>query len=181
MKNIVSTLLLAGGLLAGGSSFVSAEENTQQREEVRMRSMLYAADYQSMLALVQKKQFAEAFPEILRYARYGDKYAQYLAGLLMVSGEDVPVNVEEGLVWMRLSLEQDTTDWKRRYEELTANLTEEQLDSLNPLYEEFKSKYGAENQFMRCGFERLRGSNMRQHVCRKNFLMKEYYMVVEYK
>ena len=112
MKNIVSTLLLAGGLLAGGSSFVSAEENTQQREEVRMRSMLYAADYQSMLALVQKKQFAEAFPEILRYARYGDKYAQYLAGLLMVSGEDVPVNVEEGLVWMRLSLEQDTTDWK---------------------------------------------------------------------
>lgn len=179
MKGIILSIAVLTAAL--GVSSVAEEVKAEQREEIRMRSMLYSADYDSMMALVQKQRFAEAFPEIIRFAKYGEKYAQYLAGLLMVTGQDVPVNVEEGLVWMRLSLEQDTTDWKRRYDDITKNLTKEQLDSLNPMYEEFKRKYGAENQFMRCGYERLRGSNMRQHTCRKNLMMNEYYTVVEYK
>jgi TPR repeat protein len=181
MKKLALSALIAALITAGGNVFASADQVKEQREEVRMRSMLYSADYDSMMALVQKQQFAKAFPEIMRFARYGEKYAQYLAGLLMVTGQDVPANVEEGLVWMKLSLEQDTTDWKRRYDDIIKNLTKEQLDSLNPMYEEFKQRYGAENQFMRCGYERLRGSNLRQHTCRKNLLMNEYYTVVEYK
>ncbi|MDX1676911.1 hypothetical protein [Arsukibacterium sp.] len=182
MKKLISTILIAGILaVTGNPSFAAEDDKTLQGEEVRLRSYLYAADYDSMMALVQKQQFAEAFPEIMRFARYGEKYAQYLAGLLMVTGEDVPVNVEEGLVWMRLSLEQETRDWERRYNEIIKNLTQAQLDSLNPLYEEFKRKYGADNQFMRCGYERLKGSNMRTHTCRKNLMMNEYYTVVEYK
>ncbi|MEW5682976.1 MAG: hypothetical protein AB1780_11390 [Pseudomonadota bacterium] len=181
MKGIILSIAVLTAALGVSSVAVAEEVKAEQREEIRMRSMLYSADYDSMMALVQKQRFAEAFPEIIRFAKYGEKYAQYLAGLLMVTGQDVPVNVEEGLVWMRLSLEQDTTDWKRRYNDITKNLTKEQLDSLNPMYEEFKRKYGAENQFMRCGYERLRGSNMRQHTCRKNLMMNEYYTVVEYK
>jgi hypothetical protein len=181
MKGIILSIAVLTAALGGNSVAVAEEAKAEQREEIRMRSMLYSADYDSMMALVQKQRFAEAFPEIIRFAKYGEKYAQYLAGLLMVTGQDVPVNVEEGLVWMRLSLEQDTTDWKRRYNDITKNLTKEQLDSLNPMYEDFKQKYGAENQFMRCGYERLKGSNMRQHTCRKNLLMNEYYTVVEYK
>ena len=181
MKGIILSIAVLTAALGVSSVAVAEEVKAEQREEIRMRSMLYSADYDSMMALVQKQRFAEAFPEIIRFAKYGEKYAQYLAGLLMVTGQDVPVNVEEGLVWMRLSLEQDTTDWKRRYNDITKNLTKEQLDSLNPMYEEFKRKYGAENQFMRCGYERLRGSNMRQHTCRKHLMMNEYYTVVEYK
>lgn len=181
MKGIILSIAVLTAALGVSSVAVAEEVKAEQREEIRMRSMLYSADYDSMMALVQKQRFAKAFPEIIRFAKYGEKYAQYLAGLLMVTGQDVPVNVEEGLVWMRLSLEQDTTDWKRRYNDITKNLTKEQLDSLNPMYEEFKRKYGAENQFMRCGYERLRGSNMRQHTCRKNLMMNEYYTVVEYK
>ncbi|MEO3680658.1 hypothetical protein ABGI61_16670 [Rheinheimera sp. FR7-31] len=181
MKGIILSIAVLTAALGVSSVAVAEEVKAEQREEIRMRSMLYSADYDSMMALVQKQRFAEAFPEIIRFAKYGEKYAQYLAGLLMVTGQDVPVNVEEGLVWMRLSLEQDTTDWKRRYNDITKNLTKEQLDSLNPMYEEFKRKYGAENQFMRCGYERLRGSNMRQHTCRKNLMMNEFYTVVEYK
>lgn len=181
MKGIILSIAVLTAAFGGIHVGAAQETKTEQREEIRMRSMIYSADYDSMMALVQKQRFAEAFPEVIRFAKYGEKYAQYLAGLLMVTGQDVPVNVEEGLVWMRLSLEQDTTDWKRRYKDITKNLTKEQLDSLNPMYEEFKQKYGAENQFMRCGYERLKGSNMRQHTCRKNLFMNEYYTVVEYK
>ncbi|MDX1538263.1 hypothetical protein [Arsukibacterium sp.] len=182
MKKLISTLLVTAVLAVGGNQSVAAESDAKvQGEEVRLRSYLYAADYDSMMAKARKQQFAEAFPEILRFARYGEKYAQYLAGLLMVTGQDVPVNVEEGLVWMRLSLQQETSDWERRYKEITSNLTQEQLDSLDPLYEEFKRKYGVDNQFMHCSYERLKGSNMRQHTCRKNLSMNEYYSVMEYK
>lgn len=175
---IYATMLLAA---SSGFSFASGQSSTEQREEIRMRSVLYSADYDSMMALVQKKEFAKAFPEIMRFARYGEKYAQYLAGMLLVSGEAGTANVEEGLVWLKLALEQQTSDWERRYEDITKNLSAEQLDSLKPMYDEYLRKYGAENQFMHCGFEKMRGSNMRHHVCRKNLLMNEYYMVVEYK
>ena len=175
---IYATILLAA---SSSFSFASGQSSTEQREEIRMRSVLYSADYDSMMALVQKKEFAEAFPEIMRFARYGEKYAQYLAGMLLVSGEAGTTNVEEGLVWLKLALEQQTSDWERRYEDITKNLTAEQLDALKPMYDEYLRKYGAESQFMRCGFEKMRGSNMRHHVCRKNLLMNEYYMVVEYK
>lgn len=167
--------------LLSTSSFVLAQNQTEEREEVRMRSVLYSADYDSMMALVQKQQFTEAFPEIIRFARYGEKYAQYLAGMLLVSGEAGSANVEEGLVWLQLSLEQQTSDWERRYKDITKNITAQQLEALKPMFEEYQRKYGAENQFMRCGFERMRGSNMRHHICRKNLLMNEYYMIVEYK
>lgn len=175
---IYATILLAA---SSGFSFASGQSSTEQREEIRMRSVLYSADYDSMMALVQKKEFAEAFPEIMRFARYGEKYAQYLAGMLLVSGEAGSTNVEEGLVWLKLALEQQTSDWERRYEDITKNLSAEQLESLKPMYDEYQRKYGAENQFMRCGYEKMRGSNMRHHVCRKNLMMNEYYMVVEYK
>jgi TPR repeat protein len=180
MKTFLATILAATIFGVAGSSVVFASETDMQHEEVRMRATLYSADYDSMMSLVQKQKFAEAFPEIMRFARYGEKYAQYLAGLLMVSGEEVPPNVEEGLVWMRLSLEQKTSDWEKRYEGMIANLTPEQLSSLNPLYEEFKQKYGVDSQFMNCSYERLRSSNLRQHTCRKNLLMSEFYMVVQY-
>jgi len=182
MKKLLTTVLAGMLSMTSAQALASDEVAVQQAEEVRMRSLIYSADYDSMMALVQKQEYAKAFPDILRFARYGEKYAQYLVGLLMVTGQDnVPVKVEEGLVWMRLSLEQETTDWERRYEDITKNLTKAQLDSLNPMYEEYKAKYGAEAQNMRCGHERMRGSNMRHHVCRKNLLMNEYYTVVEYK
>jgi hypothetical protein len=180
MKKLIASILVAALTTTGANVMASQTEVKGPGEEVRMRSMVYSSDYDSMMALVQKKRFGEAFPEIVRFARYGEKYAQYLAGLLMITGQEVPVNVEEGLVWMRLSLEQETTDWERRYEDITKNLTKEQLDSLNPMYEEYKNKFGAETQNMRCGYERMRGSNMRHHICRKNLLMGEYYSVVTY-
>jgi hypothetical protein len=181
MNKLITSVLVATLTFTGANVFASDETVTSQSEEVRMRSLIYSSDYDSMMALVQKQKFAEAFPEIIRFARYGEKYAQYLAGLLMVTGQDgVPVNIEEGLVWMRLSLEQETSDWEKRYAEITKNLTKDQLDSLNPMYNEYKAKFGAEAQNMRCGFERLRGSNMRRHVCRKNLLMNEYYTVTQY-
>lgn len=180
MKSLFASVLVAALTLSGSNVLASQGEVNGPGEEVRMRSMVYSSDYDSMMALVQKQEFAQAFPEIMRFARYGEKYAQYLAGMLMISGQGVPVNVEEGLVWMRLSLEQETSDWQRRYEDITKNLTKQQLDSLNPMYEQFKSKFGAQTQNMRCGYERMRGSNMRHHVCRKNLLMGEYYSVVVY-
>jgi hypothetical protein len=180
MKKLLTATMIA--ILTVTSAHVAAVDEIapEQAKEVRLRSLLYSADYDSMMALVQQKKFAKAWPEIMRFARYGEKYAQYLAGLLMVSGQDVPENIEEGLVWMRLSLEQETSEWERRYADFTKNLTKAQLDALNPLYEEYKAKYGAEAQHMLCSNERKLGSNMRIQVCRKNLLANEYYLVTEF-
>jgi hypothetical protein len=180
MKKLLTATMVA--ILTVTSAHVVAVDEIapEQAKEVRLRSLLYTADYDSMMALVQQKKFAKAWPEIMRFARYGEKYAQYLAGLLMVSGQDVPENIEEGLVWMRLSLEQETTEWEKRYADITKNLTKAQLDALNPMYEEYKAKYGADVQNMYCGNERKPGSNMRMHVCRKNLLANEFYLVTEF-
>lgn len=172
--------VVAATLLSGIYSSTLFADDANGGTERRVRSMTYTSDYDTAIGQIQRKEFKDAFPTMLQYARYGEKYAQYLVGLLMITGDNTPLNVEEGLVWMRLSLEQKTTEWESRYAEITANLSKAQLDSLEPMYQKYKQKYGADAQNIHCGYEKRRGSNMRVHACRKNLLAQEFYTVVEY-
>lgn len=179
MKKI-AMVALATSLLTSVFSVSLHANEAPNAEETRILKALYDTDFDNAIGQVQRREFTEAYPNLLKFARYGEKYAQYSLGLLMLSGEGVPLNIEEGLVWMRLALEQKTSDWEKRYAAVTKNLTKEQLAALEPMYQEYKAKYGADAQGMRCASETRRGSNMRIHVCRKSLLNQEYYSVVEY-
>ncbi|OEY69135.1 SEL1-like repeat protein [Rheinheimera salexigens] len=179
MKKL-AMVALATSLLTGVFSPNLYANDAVGAEEKRIRSFLYTTDFDNAIGQVQRREFAEAYPNLLQFARYGEKYAQYSLGLLLVSGEGVPLDIEQGLVWMRLALEQKTSDWEKRYEAVTKNLTKEQMAALEPMYQEYKRKYGADAQNMRCASETRRGSNMRIHVCRKTLLNQEFYSVVEY-
>lgn len=159
---------------------LSADENPVRAKESRVHRLKYFSDYDSMMNNVKLEDYAKAFPELLRYARYGDKQAQFLTGVLLISGQGVEADPELGLVWLRLALEQQTTEWKNRYRDITKNISEQQLAALDPLYEEYKSKYGFEQQFMKCEYERVKFSNIVKHICKKNIFQDDYYKVVEY-
>lgn len=179
MKKVLM-IALTTSLLTAVFSANTLADDTSGAEEKRIRSFLYTTDFDNAIGQVQRKEFAEAYPNLLQFARYGEKYAQYSLGLMLISGEGVPLDIEQGLVWMRLALEQKTSDWENRYQAVTKNLTKEQLDALEPMYQEYKGKYGADAQKMSCSTETRRGSKMRIHVCRKTLLNQEFYSVVEY-
>lgn len=157
-----------------------ADDTSVVGKETRIHKLKYFSDYDTMMNNVKLEDYAKAYPELLRYARYGDKQAQFLSGVLLISGKGVEANTEQGLVWMRLALEQQTSEWKNRYRDITKNITEQQLASLDPLFEEYKSKYGYEKQFMQCEHERVKFSNIVKHVCKKSIFQDEYYKIVEY-
>lgn len=173
-------VVLAAMLLAGTFTGNALASKTDGIEEKQIRSSLYTTDFDNVIGQVQRREFSEAYPNLLRFARYGEKYAQYSLGLLLITGEEVPLDIEQGLVWMRLAIEQKTSDWETRYKAVTKNLTKEQLSALEPMYQEYKRKYGAKAQKMHCGTETRKGSKMRIHVCRKPLLSQEFYSVVEY-
>lgn len=178
MKNLLCIAFAT--ILATGPAAVLAEDKPAEGKEIRIHRLKYFSDYDSMMHKVKVEDYIQAFPELLRYARYGDKQAQFLTGVLLITGQGVEPNHEQGLVWLRLALEQETTEWKSRYRDITKNITEQQLASLDPLYEEYKSKYGFEQQFMRCDYERIKFSNIVQHICKKSIFQDDYYKVVEY-
>lgn len=174
MKTLLISMLCA-------ALVVPAVSAAEEGKKTRIRSYLYSTDYDNLMLKIRTQRFEEALPELKRFAYYGEKHPQYLLGMMMISGEGgLPVNVEEGLSWMRLSLEQRNKDWEKSYKQVTSNLTEAQLASLEPIYQELKSKYGVDVQNMHCGIERMRSSNLKIHICRKNILQQEYYEVTEY-
>ena len=178
MKKLL--LIAITTLLATSPLAVLADDAPNAGKVSSVNRLKYFSDYDTMMNNVKLEAYDKAFPELLRYARYGDKQAQFLTGVLFISGGGVEANIELGLVWMRLALEQETTDWKNRYRDITKNLTKQQLASLDPLFEEYKSKYGAEQQFMRCEYERVKFSNIVKHICKKSIFQDDYYKIVEY-
>ena len=178
MKKLLLVALTT--LLVTGSLPVLADDAPAAGKEIRVHKLKYFSDYDTMMNNVKLEDYAKAYPELLRYARYGDKQAQFLTGVLLISGQGVEANVGLGLVWIRLALEQQTTEWKNRYRDITKNISEQQLASLDPLYEEYKSKYGYEQQFMQCEHERVKFSNIVKHICKKSIFQDDYYKIVEY-
>ena len=73
---------------------------------VKMGYREYDGKLEIALRHAEQKNYDEAFPVLLQYARYGDKRAQNLVGAYMVAGLGTKENIAEGLVWLGLALEQ---------------------------------------------------------------------------
>ena len=108
-------------LMAAGPVTVLAADKPAEGKEIRVHRLKYFSDYDSMMHSVKVEDYTKAFPELLRYARYGDKQAQFLTGVLFITGQGVEANPELGLVWLRLALEQQTVEWKNRFRDITKN------------------------------------------------------------
>ncbi|WP_333796583.1 hypothetical protein [Rheinheimera sp.] len=154
----------------------------QSGEKVSMSSSAYDGKYKAALRMAEHEKSGKAFEPMLEYAKYGEKTAQYLVGTYYLAGIGTEPNPTEGLVWLGVALEQKIPDWQRRYDALTAKLSDEQKKMLADLTAERKKLYGAEAQMMKCRLEAPQiGSNMRQFVCAKVRDSNQRVTVVKYK
>ena len=174
MKKITLAVLAA--------SFIVAMAPAQASQEKRIPAEIYGADYRSAIYLVNNEKYNEAYPKILQLAQYGEKYPQFLLGMMLVSGQGTEADVAAGLNWMRLALEQKHPDWQRKYDEVISQFSAEQLAALEPAFEELKQKYGAAAQNIDCVYQKKNlNSNYRIHVCSKTAEVRgKYYTVVDH-
>lgn len=162
MKPVIYALLSA--TLAFSSSYAAAASS----DVINISGTEYETGLHKALYQVKERQYAEAFPALLKYAKYGDKYAQNIVGTYLIDGLGTEENVFEGLVWLGVALEQRETKWKKNYEALTANLTAEQKNAVEQKTAEYKEKYGYQAQFISCRMQQEKtGSNLRVHRCHK--------------
>jgi hypothetical protein len=165
------------GIVAALSLSVSA---SQGGKTVLMTESEYSHEYEIALKQIQHKDKGKAFNTMLTYAKYGEKVAQYMVANFYLTGTGTEQNVQEGLVWMGVAVEQHTKEWEDAYEKMTSKLPPEQLEFLNKLVAERTSLYGAKAQFMRCEIEPVTGSNRRFHVCTKTIDSIKRVTVVKY-
>ncbi|HSG50862.1 MAG TPA: hypothetical protein VLA40_02050, partial [Rheinheimera sp.] len=157
---IVATLVLSAPVLAGTKSDTGTGE-------IRINALTYHSEFDSTMTLVKRKDYDAAFVELQKFARYGEKRAQYLTGVFYISGYGTEVNAGEGLAWIKLALEQETTEWKQAYLEMTEQLTEPQMQVIEKRYNQLKDMYGVEQQYMRCKVEKAKWSNIAEPTCKK--------------
>lgn len=179
MKNkliIITTMLL---IMLFGIHGVFAQP-TSQPKEIKLHAEFYQNELNLLLANARRGNYADFYQDLVKFARYGEKYPQYLLGLILVRGDGVQQDIAQGLVWMRLALEQRNSEWQKAYDVIISAIPQDQLLSIEPMFEEYKSRYGVDTQKMSCTQEKMRNSSIRLHQCRKVLTMKEYYLVYDF-
>ena len=179
MKRKLAAALIAGVCLLGNIGHVSANDTVAEVKEVKLRAEFYQNELDLLLDKARRGNFADFYQDVVKFARYGEKYPQYLLGVMLLKGDGVQQDIGQGLVWIKLALEQKNTEWQKVYDSVTGALTKEQLDALEPMYEAYKALYGVEAQKMSCSNERMEASLIRVHQCRKTLVLKEYFVVYE--
>ncbi|MDX5406523.1 MAG: hypothetical protein LPK11_05710 [Chromatiaceae bacterium] len=173
----VSAMCILGGFTASASSVA---QDSPSVKEIKLRAEFYQNELDLLLDKARRGNFADFYQDVVKFAHYGEKYPQYLLGVMLLKGDGVQQDIGQGLVWLRLALEQKNTEWQKVYDSVSAQLTKEQLASLEPMYEVYKARFGVDAQKMSCSNERMEASNIRIHQCRKTLVLKEYYSVYEY-
>lgn len=72
----------------------------------------------------------------------GDKYAQYLLGVMHLNGQGVPRDPALGVAWLRLATERNNARLVAAYKDAAATLDDAQLARSDLLFEELKDEYG---------------------------------------
>lgn len=170
---IVATFFISAPVLAG-------TESVGRQGEIRINALTYHSEFDSAMTLVKRKDYDAAFVELKKFARYGEKRAQYLTGVFYISGYGTEVDAGEGLAWIKLALEQETTEWKQAYLEMTEKLTASQMKVVENRYGQLKDMYGVKKQFMRCKIEKAKWSNIVEPTCKKELFQRSFYKVNQF-
>lgn len=147
--------------------FASFIGQAEESKRTYIDQSLYSSQYQAAVNLLNSGRPAEAFPELLRFAKYGEKFAQFAVGGLMLSGDGTEQDAVEGLAWMELATEQRTSVWLSTLNSIMSQLTEEQRQLVHTRADELRALHGVDVQNMSCRMVKETGSNIRNHVCAK--------------
>lgn len=74
-------------------------------------------------------------------ARVGDKYAQYMAGYMYLTGTGVPADQARAAAWYRLAAERGKPEYVAVRDELVASLSAEERDRALVYYGELRREY----------------------------------------
>ena len=74
-------------------------------------------------------------------APIGDKYAQYMVGYLYHTGQGVPENHVAASAWYQLAAERGTREFAEVRDQLTRNLSREQIRDSDELYSELRVEF----------------------------------------
>ncbi|MEO3865660.1 hypothetical protein [Rheinheimera fenheensis] len=178
MKRLLPSVIVTA-LFFSVPVLANAESDTG-KSEMRINALTYHSEFDSAMTLVKRKDYDAAFVELKKFARYGEKRAQYLTGVFYISGYGTEVNAGEGLAWIKLALEQETTEWKQAYVEMTEKLTESQMKVIENRYSQLIEMYGVKKQFMRCKVEKAKWSNIAEPTCKKELFQRAFYKVNQF-
>lgn len=74
-------------------------------------------------------------------APLGDKYAQYMVGYMYLSGKGIDEDYVAASAWYRLAAERGTREFIAVRDQLTQNLTDEQIFRSDALYSKLRREY----------------------------------------
>lgn len=152
-----------------------------EKQEVIMNDIEYNNEFQLALRKAQHSDKAKSFDALFKYAKYGEKIAQFMIGNFYLTGTGTKADPLEGLIWIGVALEQKVPEWQKAYDGLTANLPADQKTMLQGKIDERKALYGVRAQHMSCVTQAtVVGSNMRYHVCNKKLDSAQRVTVVKY-
>lgn len=155
--------------------------DVKKEELIKMTSESYYRPFKVAYTQHDQGRHSEAFPELLKYATYGEKIAQYLVGTYLVTGTGTKQNIVEGLVWMGVALEQEDPVWEKSYSKIVNQLSNEQKQKLDLMITKAKALYGADKQKMACRYESIKtGTNIKAHRCNKIRDSMSYVRIIKY-
>ena len=72
----------------------------------------------------------------------GDKYAQYMIGLMNLHGRGVPQDIPLGAAWLELAAERGDSSLETVRDDVKAQLTDDEQHGMQPLLDEIRGQYG---------------------------------------
>ncbi|MCH9004469.1 MAG: sel1 repeat family protein [Proteobacteria bacterium] len=128
-----AVLLLASGFaIAQKSSGLSVDlpESRTMATQRRVDELFDAGNYKRAFFLYRNE-----------LAPLGDKYAQYMVGYMYLSGKGIDEDYVAASAWYRLAAERGTREFIAVRDQLTRNLTDEQIFRSDALYSELRREY----------------------------------------
>jgi len=168
MKRLALSVLLASLLL---SAFADADSAAPVTDPDIARAFVSYAEYKNIAEAAfrdyQEGDFDAAFENISKSARWGDKYAQYMLGLMYVFGDGTEVDFVKGMAWLEVASEAPNRKWRRDLEKLRQEATVEEIKSASDLATRLIDYYGMAANEITCTRRAEIGSNVKEAVCTK--------------
>ena len=127
LKNCVLLLLLSAGVAFAKPTlfdlYVPTTEELQQADN----------DFNN-------KKYSQAYIQYHKFAKSGDKFAQYRLSFMLHKGLGIEKDPVQALAWAKLAIE-DNTKYHQHYDLLLQNAEPNELEKLNEVFHEYRNKY----------------------------------------
>lgn len=158
---------------------MSIAVNAEEAPRTEMQMSAYQSRLEIALLNYTSGQFEAAFEDLLKFAKTGDKLAQYLTAMAYLQGQGTKMNNMEGYAWLSVAVEQNNKKWKKMLANIDKGLDDEFKDKVKPKVEEYIAKYGIKAQKLVCRNRKETGTQRRRHTCEKIQTRRGFFYVGE--